>query len=100
MKSRHDIDSQKRKTLAIFGRLGTVATFASVSSITAASVLASDTNLSSASTQELEITLISSPDVVENSLIVKNVSNNPVSINKFHVGNIVFDGDAVDCNEI
>ena len=100
MKSRHDIDSQKRKTLAIFGRVGTVATFASVSSITAASVLASDTNLSSASTQELEITLISSPDVVENSLIVKNVSNNPVNINKFHVGNIVFDGDAVDCNEI
>ena len=100
MNSRHDIDPQKRKTLAIFGSVGTVAAFASVSSMTAASVIAIDANPSTALPQELEITLVSSPDVLENSLIVKNVSNNPVNINNFHAGNIAFDGDAVDCNEI
>jgi len=100
MNSRHDIDPQKRKTLAIFGSVGTVAAFASVSSMTAASVIAIDANPSTALPQELEITLVSSPDVLENSLIVKNVSKNPVNINNFHAGNIVFDGDAIDCNQI
>jgi len=100
MNSRHDIDPQKRKTLAIFGRVGTVAAFASVSSMTAASVIATDNAPSKVSPQELEITLVSSPDVAENSLIVKNVSRDPVNINIFHAGNIVFDGDAINCNEI
>ena len=102
MNSRHDIDPQKRKTLTIFGRVGAVATFASVSSMTAASVLAIDTDPSPTFTlpQELEITLVSSPDVAENSLIVKNISNYPVEIDSFHTGNIMFDDDVLDCNEI
>ncbi len=100
MNSQHDIDLDKRMALATFSRFGAAITLASASSLTAASVFVTDTDPSVLLQKELEITIVSSPDVAENSLIVKNISEHIVVINSFHVGDVIFDGDTIDCNEI
>lgn len=98
MNTRRNIDTRKRKTLVTLGGLGAGTAFASIPAMTAAAA-AIGGDASTSSSQELEVTLISSPDVVENSLIVKNISNSAVTINTFRANNIVFDGDVFDCNE-
>jgi len=97
MKTRRNIDTRKRKTLKTLGGLGAGAALTAVPAISAAaSALGVDP--STLQSDDLEITLISSPDVLENSFIVKNTSQSSVSINNFHGNNVVFDGDIIDCN--
>ena len=98
MNIRRNIDTRKRKTLVTLGGLGAGAALTSIPALTAAAAaIGGDAPVSLA--QDLEITLISSPDVVENSLIIKNISKSAVTIDSFRASNIVFDGDVFDCNE-
>lgn len=48
---------------------------------------------------DLAVTLVSSPDVVEDTLMLRNLSNKPITLEKFHANRLVFDGDIVDCND-
>ena len=97
MNTRRNVDTRKRKTLKTFGGLGAGAALASMPAL-AAAASAIGTDGSSSLPEQLEITLISSPDVVENTLLVKNISQSAVTIDTFHAGNVFFDGDIIDCN--
>ncbi len=97
MNTRRNFDKQKRTTIKTLSGLGAGIALASAPVLSsAASMLGSSSSVSLS--EDLEITLVSSPDVVENSLIVKNISNAVVNINSFQSNNVFFDGDIIDCN--
>ncbi len=47
---------------------------------------------------DMSLELISSPDVAEDTLLLRNNTSNDISVTRFHAHRLVFDGGIVDCN--
>jgi len=93
--TKHTFDANKRKTIK------------TASGFVAAGILSSIPALGSTNSfdvqspfhTDLEGTLVSIPNVIGETLILKNVTESKIQVNQFQANRVIFDGDVVDCND-
>lgn len=98
------VDQQRRRTLKGMGTLGASGLIAGMPAVSAASALFKTPSTGTAGVAQsvpidIEATLISSPDVLEDTLILRNLTGKEITVTRFHAGRVVFDGGIVDCND-
>ena len=94
------IDEKKRSTLKTFAAtgVGMAASAAGIEFAIASNQThpASSFPLPASTNPELGITIVNSSGVVENTVVLRNNTSEPMAIDRFRAGQIVFDGKQVD----
>lgn len=94
-----ELDCQKRDTLKKLTGITAISVSSSLSAFPALTVAADSFETVQQSTPAIEVTLVSMPDNLGNTLVLRNLTDKDISIHAFHSGKLLFDGDVIDCND-
>lgn len=98
-------DAKKRRTLkgmtglAAMGALGALPTVTSAAALPGGPAAGAARAAGSLQANALAVTLISSPDVIEDTLLLRNLTDNDIVVDHFDANKVAFSGKLVDVND-
>ena len=93
------IDLHKRKSLKGFTCVSAISLLSTMQSLAAEPMFSGKAVVQDGlQRNDIEATLISSPGVVEDTLLLRNLTGQQITVSHFRTNKLVFDGTTVDCN--